>query len=346
MSKLAGRIPSSQISKSTLWTLPVINLDEGSDAKIFRLKGDVAKSKKNQIVSKTKKSGSKDRLDDQSLSDNGVSADDEGSLLDPGEGSLLEPAEGALSKPAEGALLEPAEGALSEPAEGAQSSTLEDVELNNSEKTVSDGSEIPDLDATKGSLASETEGFQKGEAEGFQAGESAGREHGLQEVRKELEASFNEEMKDKRLLLDNLLTAFETPPDQMKQVESSLVSLITSVSEVVILSELKSNPALIGTLVTSALAALPHGAKNLKVRVHKDNIAFLNEEFSDLNLEYIEDKNLSIGSCQIQTENSSVDAKLGDRIRTSLMQVFSKDSMEEIKELDLVELTGEIDPEC
>ncbi|MBL4681192.1 MAG: hypothetical protein JKY88_10790, partial [Pseudomonadales bacterium] len=200
--------------------------------------------------------------------------------------------------------------------------------------------------STEEGIDDETKGFLVGEAKGFQAGESAGREQGLRDVRAELEKSFDDEIKDKRALMTNLLSLFQTPPDRKDEIESSLIALITQVAEVVILSELKANPVLIGRLVNHAMAALPHGARNLKVQVNPSNVEFLQAEMNDQNIEYIPNRNLSIGSCQIQSETSSVDAKLAERIHDSLVKVFSSESVETISESTLLKIGDEIDSEC
>ena len=156
------------------------------------------------------------------------------------------------------------------------------------------------------------EAYQSGRREGLDKGLAEGRD----EVRKQARI-----FRDLAAALAAPLKAVET------EVEHELASLALAMAREVIGRELHDHPDFILSLVPQAVAALPSGAREIKVRLNPADAALLHEHLPDGDGEaswsIIEDGRISRGGCRVETPASTVDATLESRLGAVVSRVFA-----------------------
>ena len=157
--------------------------------------------------------------------------------------------------------------------------------------------------------------------ESWQAGHQAGLDKGLAEGR----AQIARQARVFRDLIDGLagpLAAVE------KDVEHELASLAMAIAREVIGREVHDHPDFILELVPRAVAALPSGSREVRVRLHPSDAALLHEHLPDGDGEaswsIVEDAQVSRGGCRVESFSASVDASLEARIQAVVERVFAE----------------------
>lgn len=151
------------------------------------------------------------------------------------------------------------------------------------------------------------EGYAAGHAEGVAAGQQQVREHMAQ--------------------LDAVLESAARPlQDLDAQTGQELVALAMVVARRVIASELQLSPALILRAVQQAAAALPAATRELRVHVHPDDLALLQESpRADSHWQYLADPTLTRGDCQLESARSRLDARVETRLAAVIDAVLGDD---------------------
>ena len=150
-------------------------------------------------------------------------------------------------------------------------------------------------------------GFKKGRAEGQVAGQS--------------EARYKEK------LSADMLTSLAQPFEQLDDsVEEQLVSLSLAIARQLVRRELKADPSQVVGVVHEALAVLPVSSQNVKVCLHRDDVAIVREAMAhteaDRTWTLTADPGLQRGDCRIITDVSQIEATLEKRLTAVVTQML------------------------
>ena len=143
--------------------------------------------------------------------------------------------------------------------------------------------------------------------EGFEQGLSQGRDAGRKEFTERLE------------LLNIAMQKLATPLEELDEaVEQQLVQLAMLVARQLVRRELKADPAQVVGVVREALAALPVGARDVRLALNPEDAAMIREVLSlhegDPAIRVVEDPVQSRGGCRVLTETSQIDATVESRL--------------------------------
>ncbi len=154
--------------------------------------------------------------------------------------------------------------------------------------------------------------------EGFAAGRREGLERGEAEVRARVAA------------LERVLDALAAPLAEVDEaVERELVALAVAMARQIVRRELRTDPGEVVAAVREALAALPAGAREVRVVLHPEDAALVRERLAGgeegraWTIE--EDPTLTRGGCRVLTSTSEVDATLERRLGAVVARVLGGD---------------------
>lgn len=155
-------------------------------------------------------------------------------------------------------------------------------------------------------------GYEKGLAEGYEAGQ----EQGLLEKRQELVA----EQQRFQHLIQSLL---EPLAEQEEDLEQMLLDTVCRLTESLVERELLTDSSHILALVKEAVAALPVGAKNLRLYLNPDDLALVETyaEEQQLDWQFLGDESLLPGGARVETSESRVDFSVANRLQ-ALLEAF------------------------
>lgn len=98
-------------------------------------------------------------------------------------------------------------------------------------------------------------------------------------------------------------------------VEQELAQLAMLVARRVIADELATRPELIAQAVRQAAAALPAATRELRVRLHPDDLTLMHElDAGEPHWQLIADPALQRGDCLLESERSRMDARVETRL--------------------------------
>ena len=176
------------------------------------------------------------------------------------------------------------------------------------------------------------EGFAEGKEEGFSKGYNEGREQGQQdglaqgiaEGKKQGLVAVQPEIDNKLLQLSQLLDQLQQPLKGLnQQVEHALTELALAMAKAVIAVEVKTNPDVILQALQQATSALPLKAEHIVIKLHPDDVAVIREHYSETELQERQwqlraEPLVERGGCLVESEKSSVDRSLTQRLESSL----------------------------
>lgn len=179
----------------------------------------------------------------------------------------------------------------------------------------------------------EQEGLEQGKEEGLKSGLETGRLEGLKQGHEEglkqgIEQGYSEGLEQAKVLIDkfeSLIDQFEKPLSLLDtEIEQELVSLTIKLTRAVIGHEIKTHPEHILAALRQGVDSLPLKEQGISIRLHPDDHSLVQELYSVNQLEknrwILEaDPSLLVGDCVIQSQRSSVDMRLEQRI-TSVLQ--------------------------
>ena len=159
------------------------------------------------------------------------------------------------------------------------------------------------------------DGYAEGFAKGLQEGHTEGRADGLDAGRVIIEDAANR--------LAGLIASIQDPLRQQgEELRAAMLGLITRIARAVIRSELHARPQSIERVVAEALAALPLGARNIRVFVCAADRALLGQfggEASNWPLDI--DDSLEPGGCRVEARDSVIDFSVSARLDAMLAQL-------------------------
>lgn len=178
--------------------------------------------------------------------------------------------------------------------------------------------DIPALDGSAGPgylTAGRLEALQK-EAydEAFQQGLREGAAAGREDVRQ------------RAARLDTLLTKLARPFEELDEsVEKHLVELSMTVAQQLFRRELRQDQGHVVGVVREALKLLPVASRNVQVRLHPEDAAFVRESLPRSEGErawtIVEDPMIERGGCKVTTEQSQIDAQAESRLKAVIAAI-------------------------
>jgi flagellar assembly protein FliH len=157
------------------------------------------------------------------------------------------------------------------------------------------------------------------ERQAREEGYAAGRAEGL--------AAAQQELKKRMAELDGLYDAAARPLQVLdEQTGQELARLATIVARRVIARELQLSPDLIIQAVRQAASAMPAATRELRVRLHPDDLVLLRDAGAvDSHWQLLADPALSRGDCQLESERSRLDARTETRLAAMIDAVLGDD---------------------
>ena len=178
---------------------------------------------------------------------------------------------------------------------------------------------VPAIDGSDGRgfiTASRLQELQKAAYdEAYQAGLEAGRSAGEDEIR------------ERAIRLDELLNALAHPFDELDgTVEKQLVELAMAVVKQLFRREIRIDPSHVIGVVREAIQVLPVASRNIRVHLHPEDAKLVLESLSPTDGErawqVVEDPLIARGGCQVNTDNSHVDAQAETRLEAVISAVI------------------------
>lgn len=116
--------------------------------------------------------------------------------------------------------------------------------------------------------------------------------------------------------LESICAQAARPLDELDTaVEQELAQLALVIARRVIAHELATRPELVVQAVHQAAAALPSATRELRVRLHPDDLALLRElEAAQAHWQLVADATLQRGDCVLESERSRLDARVETRL--------------------------------
>lgn len=157
--------------------------------------------------------------------------------------------------------------------------------------------------------------------------EQQAREEGYAAGRAEGLAAAQQQLRERMAQLDALYDAAARPLLALdEQTGQELVRLATIVASRVTTRELQLSPDLIARAVREAAAALPAATRELRVHVHPQDLALLQElGAAESHWQLLADPALARGDCQLESERSRLDARVETRLAAIVDAVLGDD---------------------
>ncbi len=158
--------------------------------------------------------------------------------------------------------------------------------------------------------------FEDWEKEGRNNGFSQGHQEGYQAGLAEAQAL----LQDKVLLLDKILQNMTRPLIEVdEEAERELVTLSVNIAQQLVRREIKQDPNIIIGVIREGLALLPSNAVGVTLHVHPDDARLIRETLAPADgdaYEWVLKENplISRGGCQIDTQQSHIDATIETRL--------------------------------
>ncbi|WP_100642122.1 flagellar assembly protein FliH [Alteromonas facilis] len=167
-------------------------------------------------------------------------------------------------------------------------------------------------------------GLQAGHAEGLEQGRQEGTEQGLEEGRNEGLAQAQEDIERQRQTWEALINELHKPVVlAQKEAQRQLVLLAVSLAKAVIRREVETQPDVIQTALEEAIKTLPINDQSIHIRMHPDDIAYIEEQFgaeaiAERHWHLVSSPDMSRGGCDISTQNNAVDHSIERRSKAVL----------------------------
>lgn len=167
------------------------------------------------------------------------------------------------------------------------------------------------------------EGFEQGKNEGFEEGKKQGFEEGRKQGYEENLHLLHKQIAEFGRLMESLSEPFKKLDEA---VEAELVRLAIGVAGQIIRREIKHNPGEIIAVIREAIKVLPLGAQKITLNLHPEDAELVR---STLKLDdslppwrLVENPLISRGGCIVETEASSIDATVENRLAAVVATVL------------------------
>jgi|GEM_PF-1030199 len=165
------------------------------------------------------------------------------------------------------------------------------------------------------------EGYADGFKEGMEKGLQQGETKGLQLGEHKAYAELKPKLLDEQQRFSTIATQLMEPMGQQDAgLEKLVLELVMGVSRHLLADEITASPSKLMHIVQRALAALPVGAKNIRVSVNEADARLLETVIpaEHRNWQLLEDDSLHSGGCRIETEESLVNYSIEARLNEFL----------------------------
>jgi len=171
--------------------------------------------------------------------------------------------------------------------------------------------------------SAEKEGFEKGYQTGLAQGKAEGYEAGKQQALMEMRPQLVAEQQRFHKLAQALLAPVAEQQDELEQL---MLDIVCTLTQSLVERELLTDSSQIVELVRQAVAALPVGAKNIRVSLNPDDLAAVESYAQEYQLEwrFLGDAGLQPGGCRIETPESRVDFSVATRLQSVLEQFVTQ----------------------
>lgn len=162
--------------------------------------------------------------------------------------------------------------------------------------------------------------FEEASQRGFKKGYDDGHQKGHEEMLLEAEA-----FKEKAKHLIDMMEFLQHPLKQMdEEVEHQLSQLAVVLAKCLLKKDTAIDAEHIYKLVHDSLDYLPVKARDIRIRLHPDDIALLNQadfDTSDQSWQCVADSTITAGGCLIESDASHIDATLETRVQQLIEQM-------------------------
>ena len=183
--------------------------------------------------------------------------------------------------------------------------------------------------AEAGSKVEETsaavqEQFEQARARGYQEGLAEGKQEGAQQAQQQAQQQMQAQLQPRMQELNSLLTTLShSLNEEDYKLEQTLFTLVRQIAEAVIGHELKTDPGKIMKVIRDTLSALPPNRDHVRIRLNPADKALADEAIKEggENWHVIADAAIARGGCVIETEQSTADFSIEDRLASVLEQL-------------------------
>lgn len=159
--------------------------------------------------------------------------------------------------------------------------------------------------------------------EAFRKGQNAGFKQGYEKGMERAKAEAHDRLQRLKVLLEVLAKPLDTLDDE---VEASLIDLTIAIARQLIRREIKAAPGEIVAVAREAMQALPLSSRNIRLHLHPEDATLVTEAMGQplqqSGWEIVEDPTLTRGGCEVETEDSRVDATVERRLAQVISNLF------------------------
>ena len=162
----------------------------------------------------------------------------------------------------------------------------------------------------------------------LEALEQQARDEGYAAGLAESRATAQQQLGQRTAELDALCNAAARPLQLLDdEAAGELARLATVVARRVIMHELKVAPELIVGIVRQAAEALPMATRELRVHLHPDDLALMQElGAAERHWQLLADSTLVRGDCRLESERSRLDARVETRLAAIIDALLGDDA--------------------
>jgi flagellar assembly protein FliH len=162
----------------------------------------------------------------------------------------------------------------------------------------------------------------------LEALERQAREEGYAAGQREGLAAAQQQLRTRMAQLDALYASAARPlQDLDAATELELARLSLVIARQVLVHELRTAPELVVQIVRQAVLALPSATRELRVRLHPDDLALLRElGAAETHWQLLADPALARGDCRLESERSRLDARMATRLAAVADAVLGVDA--------------------
>lgn len=172
---------------------------------------------------------------------------------------------------------------------------------------------------TQGQQEGFDKGFKEGKTKGLEAGKIEGSKKGYEENVHILATQSSQ--------LTSLMESLTEPFDELdERVEKELLDLVIEIASQLVRREIKIDPGQIIAVIREAVKALPVATQKLTLHMHPEDVKLVRSSLA-LNetstpWEIIEDPLMTRGGCKVETETSSIDSTVENRLAAIVANIL------------------------
>lgn len=168
------------------------------------------------------------------------------------------------------------------------------------------------------------EEFEQARARGYQEGLAQGKQEGMQQAQQQAQQQMQAQLQPRMQELNSLLTTLShSLNEEDYKLEQTLFTLVREIAEAVIGHELKTDPGKIMKVIRDTLSALPPNRDHVRIRLNPADKLLADAAIKEggENWHVIADDAIARGGCVIETDQSTADFSIEDRLASVLEQL-------------------------